>query len=381
MPVTSGISIFLNRDNYNSQIQKHGLMAIRKASIKCTCVDLNGQPDPVCRLCGGFGFIYYADHSYTDEDQVLYNEIPTNKFDVKKKGFNGQITSVERLYDSLNNTYTVKDFYGATIISDQVVNSNTWFKAKYTYTIKKNAAVTGIYRGAGVIEVPQGNSIDSYVSRFDKHVQPEILTATYINNITKSKAGKFVMAYRNFVVIEDDPTFAVGDQFTLTVTYVPPELMLFVGVTQKMRYEQPYLLESANLTVTVPNNMLIGDGDIFVMAVGEQTHSTVKTFIDNGELPHYDVSRILLVMDEKGRTYTEGVDFFRVGRARIRFKTIPSDSFKYTIKYTFHPTFTAFGINDMPMLRYGENQDFPRRVMLQNFNKLSMMGAPIANVS
>jgi len=93
-----------------------------------------------------------------------------------------------------------------------------------------------------------------------------------------------------------------------------------------------------------------------------------RTYSDIDELPAFDVHSILKVIDSS-REYVNGTDFQKWGRNQLKWISANKPQGTYSVLFLYHPTFSVMA--EKPVLRTGENQVFPRRVGLQNFDKVS----------
>jgi len=359
-----GVSVFLTRSEYENLIIQHGQFVYWKPTMPCPCTDSESEsPNPDCKICAGRGHRYYDQNEF----KIIHEELIMNRDEGKT--LYGDILSVDKVYvDGMN----AECFYGNQIIFDQVpANKGQKVYVDYTYTNKvKATAVQGVYRGNGIVEFPTL----TFTTKHGLICAYDIMSATDITNDTQaSDEVIYADGYKNFINI--DTTYAgniteVGDVITATVEYVKPQLMHIVGITPKMRYENSFILEQADAQLTVPNHLNISKGDVFTLALSEQPFSLVKSFHDEvDELAHYDVSRIEKVITEEGVDLINGTDFILIGRDKIKWLNSELLLGSYSMRYMYRTMFQA--LQDMPSIRYGENQPLPRRINLRSFNRLT----------
>jgi len=353
-----GVNVFLTRDEYNQLILNHGQYCMWKSSTVCPCTESDrGTPNPNCDLCGGRGRRYYD----RTEFQIIREKVTVENNEGRV--FYPNIKSVDHVYtDGLS----VVDFHGDQIIFDQIIDKSESVYVDYTYTIERSqCSVEGTYKGHGIIEVP------GYTFRSTRGVEIsyEIISATNFDE----PCATFVDAYKNYVVI--DPLLVVnelaeGDPVTMDITYIKPHLFHFAGMTQKMRYEDPYVMEDGEISLTVPDHIHVAEGDLFTMVGTAQPFSLIREFDNEAvHLSHYDLQRILRIEDEKGTIYVDGTDYVQLGRDRVKLLNSCLLVGKYAIKYLYRDMFAA--LPNMPQVRRGENQTLPRKVMLKTYNRLT----------
>lgn len=355
----SGVNIYLNRENYEEQIIKHGSYVMWKASQACPCVDdESNSPDPNCELCGGSGYIYYdkTEFSVKRESIQIINNVGYVKY--------GNILSIDRIYaDDL----FVIDYYGNQIIFNKIIGKSQNIEIDYTYTnFIKQCNIEGIYKGHGIIEVP---SLWFQSIRGSK-ISYELVNVSKMENLnTGGDILTFIDAFKNFILVDEiDTSASIGDKIMVDAEYIKPHLMLISGISEKMRRNSSYMLPEAEASLTVPNHIMINEGDIFTLSMSEQAFSLVKEFHkDVDVLDHYDVSKILNVVDKNGVEYEDGVHFIQISRDKIKVLDSIMLLGKYSIKYLYRVMFKA--MSNLPSLRYGENQPMPRRIMLKQYSR------------
>lgn len=361
-----GVQIFLNRKNYEDQIRLHGQYVIWKSSQACPCVvDTKGQPDPNCVICGGLGRSYYDETEFqiTKEELYVENNVGTTEY--------GKIVSVDRVYDE---TLSINCFHGQQIIFDQLIDKSHPVYVDYTYSNKvSQVGIQGTYKGNGIVE------FDSFGFQSTRglFVSYEILSATNLENKTRTDPNLvFIDGFKNFLLLDEYETVAqIGDTIEADIEYIVPHLMSVVGITEKMRYANSYILPDAEAQVTVPNHIRIAEGDIFTMMLSEQAFSLVKKFhkiVDT--LDHYDISRIIKVIDDDNVEYVDGTDYLQISRDKIKILNSKMLLGKFSVKYLYRIMFRA--MQDLPSLRYGENQPFPRKIMLKQYSRAKAEPVP-----
>jgi hypothetical protein len=357
----AGVDVFLNRKNYEDQIIKHGQYVVWKSSQACPHVDNSGRPDPNCPLCDGYGRTFYDQTEFKIQREKLLIEGSVGYTRYQK------IVSVDKIYDA--NGLEVVDFHCNQVIFNQLIEKGRPIYIDYTYTNKiSKRGVLGTYKGNGIIEVPEFG----FQSTRGLFVSNEILIATSLKNLTKPADTdlEYRDAFKNFVVIEEHYTEAdIDDQIQMDITYILPHLMLVVGVSEKMRNENAYILPEADASITVPNHISISDGDVFTLIMSEQAYSVAREFNRNtNALDHYDVSRIERVIDKHEKIYEDGVDYIQAGRDKIKWLDSNMTIGIYSIKYLYRATLRA--LQGLPSLRYGENQPFPRKISLKAYSRV-----------
>ena len=170
-------------------------------------------------------------------------------------------------------------------------------------------------------------------------------------------------------------TWANGDVLEVDYAYQKPFSFLLVGITPRMRYEQPYVLEEADAVLVTPYWAQVAPDDMLTaMAVEQIGRTVINPGVVAGTMDeiisYYDLSRLLRVIDEAGVEYTVGpgknVEIFE--RNFLKWN-ITKPAVQYVAQFTYHPTYSA--LNAMHTLRNSENKAFVNRISVKQFDRVS----------
>ena len=357
-----GVPIFLDRENYEDQILLHGTYCNWKSAQACPCVDdESNASDPNCEICSGTGYTYYTQTEFKINRERL--DIGGSNVGITKFG---KIVSIDRVYDD---DLTVADFHGNQVIFNERIPKSRRPAIDYTYsTVLDGHSVIGIYKGYGIIDIPNL----TFQSTRGLEVPYEISNAINLVNldVPSDTSLEVLDTYKNFVLVDKNFTIAtVGDRIQMDIEYNAPHLMLVHGISEEMKLKDAYMLPEADASCSVPNHLTLSKGDLIILVVSKQTASLVREFTDRAvTLDHYDVLGIERVVDDKGVLYQNGTDYVQIGRDRIEALNDNLLIGKFSIKYFYRIMFMV--MPNLPSLRYGENQPFPRHLMLKEYSRM-----------
>jgi len=204
-----------------------------------------------------------------------------------------------------------------------------------------------------------------------KPFEGSIAGVSRVYNDTKKETYTVTSFHKEYINLSSMGTWESGDALEVDYTYVKPFNFLLIGVTEKVRWESPWVLEQADSILMTPYWAKPSHDDLFTMLAGEQYGQAVidPTFtVGNDVIKNYfDLSRIEIVVDEKGTEYTVGTNLELFGRNEIKWLTT-KPSVNYTVQFMFHPTYTA--LMNMSSVRTSENKAFINRINLVRFENV-----------
>lgn len=363
----TSVDILLTRSSYEQKILAHSQYVRWLQAIKCYCLDETGEVDPNCDACRGRKYIYRVQNQIS----VIGENSPHCADRVYP--INTPIDSVQAVRYCNDEYNIVKHDDKEIVISlanvtQRYADPGEQIEVEYTVDVSNDYdGVASYIANSGVVRVPLPPI------RFrDGSVQGEITVVTEVKNVTQDITYTVTGFYKNEVFItvgtEPDP----GDVFNVIVKYVNPFSFLLQGVDEKINNEDGYVIQGGDAMLSVPYNYYIGDGDVIVQLVGEQRGDAVIEITTAGEdeLPAFDVSQILKVVDDSSNTYVFNTDFILIKGNIIKWITANRPAEKYSIQFMYHPAFKIFRMK--PNVRTPENQKLPRHAGLVIFDKINV---------
>jgi hypothetical protein len=218
------------------------------------------------------------------------------------------------------------------------------------------------------------NLLRTIATQFDengKSFEGSIKNVNRVYNVTKDEAYTVSEAIKEYIYLQGMGTWEVGDTLEVDYVYVRPFEFLLVGVSARLRYEQPYILDDADAILITPYWAQVSPDDIFTALAMEQTgRAVINPSVGSGNdlvTAYYDLSELKMVIDRNGIEYSVGVgnDVEVYGRNELKWN-VTKPSVPYTAQFTYHPTYTA--LTNLHSLRNAENKAFVNRVSVKQLD-------------
>lgn len=350
---------FQTPDNYEAALLRHAQKVRWLKAFTCPCISSDtGQPNPSCSLCKGRGKIYknptiFRDYlenvNHTSSGLIILDKqaIPES-VKVSRNGNPIEIDSIE------GNKIWIKPPF-----------PKSWecIQVEYAWTnIKECKNENSIVLGTNLLKVK------SFIQVRDRVFPISLESVSRVYNKTKDEVLTVKDFVKDYIYLQSMGSWTVGDVLEVDYTYVEPFDFLLVGVTGRIRYEQPYVLEDADVVLVTPYWCTVGANDLITAlsvdrAIDTVVHdqSTVHSFRN-----YFDIERIDSIFDITKKEYTEP-DFFLYDRNSIKWNiTVPS---AYTVRFIYHPTYIA--LTNLQTVRSAENKRFANRISLKLFDILT----------
>lgn len=359
---------FQTVQRYEDALSRHGQWLRWVQAVKCSCIDSDTmQPDPQCSVCAGRGRIFRN----PDKFAVLQERV---RHDGKGKVYPKYVPVVG----------TPKIYYKTDLLPlDPVQPADGSYVQLAPPYPKLYRILTADYLFSPLVTVLSENSkvyaeniLRVIAARFDergKSFEGSVETVSRVYNSTKDETYTVVSATKEYITLQNMGTWETGDILEVDYTYVKPFNFLLSGVSGRIRYEQPYVLEDADAILVTPYWAQPSPDDVLTALSQEQIASVVvEPSITAGNdvvSAYYDLSRLLRVIDRSGQDYSVGpgnnVEIF--GRNELKWN-ITKPAIPYTVQFTYHPTYTA--LPNLHTLRNAENKSFVNRVSVKLFDRL-----------
>lgn len=354
---------------YEEALARHGQWLRWTQAITCPCVHPDTmQPDPRCSVCRGRGRIYRTPDRFNLFNEIVrhdgagrvyprYIPIVDGSVTVYRKGVplslaatqpaDGSYVQLESPYPKRHEVITIDYAYSPTIsvvAEDSEVYGTDMLRTVATRFVEKGKGFEG--------------SIES-VSR--------------VYNVTKDETYTVESAAKEYIYLAGMGTWESGDVLEVDYVYVKPFDFMLTGVTGRLRYEQPYVLDDADAVLVTPYWAQPAPDDLFTAMAQERIGRAVidPTTTSGNDVvgAFFDLSRLLRVIDRAGndRTVGPGNDVEVYGRNELRWN-VAKPSTPYVAQFTYHPTFTA--LTNLHTLRNSENKAFVNRVSVKQFDRV-----------
>lgn len=359
---------FQTVQRYEDAISRHSQWLRWVSVITCPCLDVNTfQPDPRCPLCKGRGKIYKSPGKFK-----LFNETVR--------------------HDSFGRVYprnTPIDPGSATVYRKGVVlplatqpsdgsyiqlappYPKQWQVLTADYAFNPDITITGensdVY-GENLLRV-----VAPRFSEKGKSFEGSIKSVSRVYNTTRDESYIVNASFKEYIYLQSMGTWESGDTLEVDYIYQTPFSFMLIGITSKIRYEQPYVLEEADAILITPYWAQVAPDDLFTAMAVEQTGRAIinpATAAGNDEVSsYYDLSRLLRVIDRSGTEYETGpgkdVEIYE--RNQLKWN-VTKPATPYIAQFTYHPTYTA--LTQMHSLRNSENKAFANRISVKQFDRV-----------
>lgn len=370
---SSQFRTFQSVQNYEDALARHGQWLRWVSGITCPCI--NGdtmQPDPRCTICKGRGKIYKSPGRFR-----LMNER------AKHDSFGRVYPLLPPVVDGSAAVY--RQGVSLTLAGSQPADGSyvqldppypkAWQVVTLDYEYDPDIAVTSenseVYDEASFI-------LRTTATRFTekgKSFEGSIKSVSRVYNVDQDETYTVTSAFKEYIYLSAMGAWQSGDVLEVDYIYQAPFDFLLVGISPRMRYIQPYVLEQADAILITPYWAQVAPDDLLTAMATEQIGRAVVNPTNSGSgndeiTSYYDLSRLLRVIDRSGTEYTVGpgknVEIFE--RNELKWN-VTKPATPYVAQFTYHPTYTA--LTNLHTLRNAENKAFVNRVGVRQFDKVS----------
>lgn len=367
----SPVVLSLGRENYEALIERHGQYVRWRRARLCPCTAKGSKyQDPHCKKCGGSGFLYGYQTTYTGT--------------LRLQAIDGFLTLPEE-----NEHGTVAKIYNYAGVSFPFVQHGRYlelinppvrltrgelldvvFTDSLISTLDQAALVrvaAGIYRVNG-LPVKPSTIQGVYYAPFCDVIKIEALQDSDGADIP-------ISGYRKDCVTVAD-TVDAPVLYAKHIEYIKP--VKFILLSQNLSKASLALLQkhAGDAVCTFPYYYDVSEGDIMTVLSGTvtQKQTLIKSNNETEDiLLEYFVEDIIS-LESVETVYQKGVDFVLAETNRIRWigSTVPAKGTNLSITFTYHPTYRV--VKNIPSLRTSEDQRIPRKVIVQllsNFQEKS----------
>jgi hypothetical protein len=370
--VSDQFRTFQTPQRYEDALGRHGQWLRWTAGITCPCLNTSSmQPDPHCTVCKGRGRIYKSPGKFRLMDEIAHHDSAGKVYPKYPPVISGSVTVYRKgVLIALAGTQPADRSY----VQLDPPYPKAWQVLTMDYEYDPDIAVTDedseVYDETGFILRTTTNRF----SERGKSFEGSIKSVSRVYNVDKTETYTVTSAFKEYIYLVSMGTWVSGDVLQVDYVYQAPFYFLLTGISPRMRYQQPYVLDEADAVLVTPYWAQVAPDDLLTaMAVEQIGRAVVNPTISgagNDEIrSYYDLSRLLRVIDRAGTEYTTGpgknVEIFE--RNELKWNvTKPAQS--YVAQFTYHPTYTA--LTNMQTLRNSENKAFVNRVGVKQFDRV-----------
>lgn len=369
---TSQIPLQLNRKDHEGLIERHGQLTRWVQAMTCPCQTTVGDRAINCPNKCQDGHLL----SFPGNINHI-NEL------VNHRGFVGEIKedglkSVSRI--ERQDARRAQTFSATSILSDKTFrfegqsepSVSDLMVADYVTDPRLQFDECGqFYQGGGVVRV---DPLEILVATGGE-VSSEIVTVTEIRNVTKNQTLTSLNTARNLVfidIITNEPD--INDFIVVRGTHIKPFTFAFTDAESQEVYEPSLRSISGQAVMSVPFRYDMVEGDLVTPLLQEQivSHVTNRGPGITDKVPVFELLRIIKIIDSAGTEFIQNTDFALFGRNEIKWLVggnAPTLDAKYSILMGYRPSYKVF--IDKSTIRTSENERFPKRFMLKQFERLN----------
>ena len=367
-PSTAGYQTQQTVQVYEEALSRHTQKVRWMKSIRCPCVNANSsQPNPKCSVCYGRGFIYkppvgpfhvldeMSPHDAMGKIYQWYQYLVLNTVRVRMKG-------VWQIIDPL-----IQPIDGSYIQLSEPYPRN-YYRLFTSYSFDPTFSVVNedseVY-SPNVLRTIETRTIDK-----GKTFEGTILSVSRVYNVTKTESYVITGSEKEFIYLLNMGTWVSGDVLQVDYKYVKPFDLLVVGVTPKMRYEQPWIMEESDALIMTPYWVKPSPNDLFTALSQEQRgEAIIEPKVGDDEVRNYfDISSVVMIVDKSGVEYSPLTSVSILARNKIHW-LVTKPTVPYTIQFTYHPTYTS--ISNYSAIRTAENKEFINRINVRLFDRIN----------
>ena len=358
---------FQNVQAYEDALARHAQWVRWTRALYCPCVQARTrQADPKCNLCKGRGRIYKTPG------------VQNINYETARHDSNGKVYP---LYTPVVGTPVVIRQGVELVLAGSQPPDGSYIQVDPPYpkawqevfvTYQYSPLISVVDEDSAVVDT---NTLRTIATRFayrGKSFEGSIDSVSRVYNVDKDKTYTVVVATKEYIYLAGMDAWSSGDVLEVDYEYVKPFQFLLLGISEKLRYERPYILENAQATLVTPYWAKPAPDDLFTMLSGEQygsvvidpTHSVGADVVRN----YYDLDRLVEIIDVYGKEYVIGTDVELFGRNEIKWN-IAKPTGNYSVQFTYHPTYIA--LVEFPTIRNAENKSFVNRIQLMQYDHTS----------
>jgi len=372
------VVLSFGKGNYEALIDRHGQFIRWRIAVKCPCTDKHTrQAVPTCPHCGGLGYRY----SYQPRVIVTQDVMVSDNSKIIEVPEEYKDCALDKVYDFGGGEYPAEKYGQFITLADNPIKGTYLTVVMMMDTAKKlkeadcENAGGGYYRVKGLRFRKKGIEGIHHTAPADIVKIENITDAAGVEYEAKELRTDLFYIVPKTKKVADGENNEIEEEIPITeplrvqgVEYIPP--FVFALMSQNLSKEDSEILIEAkgDAILTFPYNWDVSEGDILTALSGTHTQKEVvkRTNEKNDTIGAYFVTKIVSCIG-RDREYKEGVDFILVGTNYLRWlcDDAPEHGDTYSIAYQLCPTYKV--AKDIPQIRTSENQQLPKKAVLQYF--------------
>jgi len=353
--------------SYEDSLSRHNQWVRWMQGINCPCVQSDtGQANPSCKLCKGRGKIYETPKSFKILQERVHHDNQGRIFPPRTPVVAGSCVAylggVELPLDATQPS-------DGSYIQLAEPYPRAYEAVFIDYTFSTHLSIES--ENSDVYGALTLRTINTRYTERGKSFEGSIVSVSRVYNATRDETYTVVDAVKEYIYLESMGSWESGDILEVDYIYVKPFGFMLNGITPRLRYEQPYVLEEADAILVTPYWAKVAPDDLITAMASEQVAQAVINpkiaSANDVVISYFDLSYLIRVLDATGKSYTVGPgnDVEVYGRNEIKWN-VTKPSVQYTVQFAYHPTFTA--ISNLHTLRNAENKMFVNRVSVRLFD-------------
>lgn len=367
MAVSSQFRTFQTVQSYEDALARHAQWIRWNRSQVCACIGFDtGHPDPACSVCNGRGIEYRE----PDIISILQEEM--------KHDSTG---NVYPYYTPITGTPVITRRGAVLPLAASQPSDGSYIILDPPYP-KAWERILGNYDFTPVMSVTDENStvigtntlktIATVFTGVGKTFEGSIKEVTRVYNVTRDETYTVSDAIKEYIYLVSMGIWESGDVLEVDYKYVKPFELILIGISERLRYQQSWILEEAEAILIAPYWVKISPQDLFTVLSAEQITSVVidpTATAGNDEINGYfDVAKLIRLVNTDGTLYDVDTDVELYGRNEIKWN-ITKPTKQYSVSFLYHPTFSA--LQGFPTVRTSENKSFVNKINLKLFDRTS----------
>lgn len=378
-PNSSPLDVFNIQGNpfsFEGALRRHGqLTRILQAKL-CPCND-RGTPDMLCNLCSGKGFIFsyqtslmVIDENSPHDEQMNVYPLGTPvtkvlKVDKPLPDYQGGIVNYE--------TVSIADDKNSFSVCGKHWKEWEKIRCSYEYTLLRDItneiAIVPEQGYAIIVSAPV--SVVTTSNPFG--ITGDVYSVASVINETNGKTYTVLKVQKNTIhLVNNTFPIAVTDVVKVTYKYLYPFNVVTGRIEENNNFSVPFeSVKEGDLQAVFSNGVNLSKSDIITFLVGKRKDTSIikKSANAKEEIPQFDVTEILDVIDEDGVKYILNTDYYLFNYNEIKWVSNhkPATNKKYSISFLYRPSYKIFRQNADYM--NNENKYFVQYAMLRYMNK------------
>lgn len=368
MPSTVGWQTYQTVQNYEQALARHGQYVRWTRAIVCPCLNpVTNQPDLRCTLCSGRGRIYSTPGRFNVQWEIArHNNV--GKVYPKNAGLIVGSAAVYRKSTALA-LASIQPSDGSYVQLDPPYPKE-WERVFLNYTFSSDEEVSG--ENAQVVATNTLKVTGLLTQYRGRYYPGSIASVSLVYNETKAETYTVRKFEKDFIFLTGMGTWASGDVLSVNYVFVRPFNFVLSGVTPKMRYERPYILDEATSQLLTPYYCRVSPDDLITCLTSEHIGSaiidptmTVGNDVINN---YYDIVKLNRIVDQSGTSYNVDSDVTLAGRNEIHWN-VTKPTRRYTVQFFYNPTYIA--LKDFSSMRTAENKEFVNKINLMQYDMIN----------